>query len=435
MSHLSGLASARVPFLPFLCTFVVGIILGALLFGSPPTSARAGGASAPKAATPTVYKKMNAGQVDNVSAAKTPAANQLLALDASAKFPDVAIPDSIQRRINGTCVAGNAIRAVDTSGNVSCEAVSGGGGWGLGGNGGTNPSTNFIGTTDNTSLALRTNNAERVRILNDGNIGIGTTNPAAKLHVANAQEGLRLQGTASGTANLAYASFYDNGGNRIGYVGDGGAGNVDTYLESDSGNVHLYTATGSALTATQNGRVGVGTESPSAKLHVSTTDTEGIYGETTFAGSGNGVHGKSNYGLASGVFGENTGGGYGVAGRANGGWAMLADGNVRQALDKGGWVKAMAYVQSGGDVIRCFNSQLAPNSVSTPPCGLTVNHEATGMYSVDFGFDVSNRFFVATPGNDVMLISYIAIDPTRVYVVSRNRNGDYTNSTFTFIMY
>jgi hypothetical protein len=47
--------------------------------------------------------------------------------------------------------------------------------WGLTGNSNTNPSSNFIGTTDNVGLGLRTNNTEIVRITEGGNVGISTT--------------------------------------------------------------------------------------------------------------------------------------------------------------------------------------------------------------------------------------------------------------------
>lgn len=40
--------------------------------------------------------------------------------------------------------------------------------WNLTGNSGTNPTTNFIGTTDNQSLILKTNNAEKMRITPEG---------------------------------------------------------------------------------------------------------------------------------------------------------------------------------------------------------------------------------------------------------------------------
>lgn len=42
--------------------------------------------------------------------------------------------------------------------------LGGGTGWGLTGNTGTNPSTHFLGTTDNQALSIRTNNVERMRI-------------------------------------------------------------------------------------------------------------------------------------------------------------------------------------------------------------------------------------------------------------------------------
>ncbi|CAN5739022.1 hypothetical protein BH10BAC2_BH10BAC2_35230 [soil metagenome] len=65
--------------------------------------------------------------------------------------------------------------------------------WKLLGNSGTDPVTQFLGTKDNTALVLRTNNIERLRILNTGNVGIGTTSPLQKLDV-------------SGNINMAYGS-------------------------------------------------------------------------------------------------------------------------------------------------------------------------------------------------------------------------------------
>ena len=51
--------------------------------------------------------------------------------------------------------------------------------WALSGNSSTNPSNDFLGTTDNQDLVVKTNNTERLRVSSKGNIGIATSTPDA----------------------------------------------------------------------------------------------------------------------------------------------------------------------------------------------------------------------------------------------------------------
>ena len=55
--------------------------------------------------------------------------------------------------------------------------------WSLTGNSGTDPATNFLGTTDSQPLNVKTNGMEAMRIDTDGNVGIGTTEPSGKLNI------------------------------------------------------------------------------------------------------------------------------------------------------------------------------------------------------------------------------------------------------------
>jgi len=76
--------------------------------------------------------------------------------------------------------------------------------WLLTGNAGTNPNTNFLGTTDAQPLVIRTNNTERMRVTANGNVGIGTTAPIHRLDV----RGGPTYTTRSWTGNVSL----DNGG-------------------------------------------------------------------------------------------------------------------------------------------------------------------------------------------------------------------------------
>ena len=64
-------------------------------------------------------------------------------------------------------------------------ALIGASGWSLTGNASTNASSNFIGTTDAVDFVVRTTNAERLRVLSGGNVGIGDASPASLFTVGN----------------------------------------------------------------------------------------------------------------------------------------------------------------------------------------------------------------------------------------------------------
>jgi hypothetical protein len=68
--------------------------------------------------------------------------------------------------------------------------------WLLGGNSATDPSKDFLGTTDNTSLVFRTNNKEQMRLDDQGRLAVGTTTVDSTL-------------TVNGTAQIRDSLFVD----------------------------------------------------------------------------------------------------------------------------------------------------------------------------------------------------------------------------------
>ena len=71
---------------------------------------------------------------------------------------------SVQQRISNSCPAGESIQSVSNTGVATCISV-GASGWGLTGNSGTTPGTNFIGTTDNKALEFKVNNNTVMKII------------------------------------------------------------------------------------------------------------------------------------------------------------------------------------------------------------------------------------------------------------------------------
>ncbi len=172
--------------------------------------------------------------------------------------------------------------------------------WLLTGNSGTNPSTNFLGTTDNQALVIRTNNQERMRVLSTGNLLINRTT------LAYATDVFEVQG------NSTYPDAVNGFTDQINGLAVAGLNNAAAGAGTGCG---IF---GSSL---QTGSAGVRGEGSS-----STRGVLGITNNATYAGvqgqnqhiDGDGVVGinaaSSGSGEGTGVFGQTSQGGGAAAG-------------------------------------------------------------------------------------------------------------------------
>ena len=169
------------------------------------------------------------------------------------------------------------------------------------------------------NLAFATNNAERIRIDSNGNLGIGTTSPGEKLDIVGKQ-------IFSGTGTSHYGNpasfntasngdkviFYNNGTSYDGRMGVGSTSNLwlKSYGETaNEGDIEFYAGGSNRAIIKGSGNVGIGTTAPGEKLTVS--------GDGRFSNGSQGTLTiKHNYGYLQPNWGikldgdTNTSGGY-----------------------------------------------------------------------------------------------------------------------------
>ncbi|MEO8147666.1 MAG: tail fiber domain-containing protein [Bacteroidia bacterium] len=237
--------------------------------------------------------------------------------------------------------------------------------WNTNGNSGTNPATNFIGTTDSKAFKIRTNNATRITITNGGNVGIGITNPSAKLDVHS----------TSGT----------RGGNF--YLNTSTSGNVSGINSSAINNAMSGGATGGSFNASASG---------------------GLSSSTGLNSYAQGGH--NNYGILSGVLSANGQAGYGVYGSSSGpggdwgGYFTSDDIGVEAIANStygiGGKFNGTSRgVYAMGRIAGDFNGTQALNITST-----------TNLNNVPFGYSYGIESNMDNPANfdAIGISSYVA---------------------------
>jgi hypothetical protein len=166
--------------------------------------------------------------------------------------------------------------------------------WKVLGNSGTNPTNNFLGTTDNQDLVFKTNNTEKARITAAGNIGIGTNAPGQKLDVQGGNA--RASGEVISTMITGYGQFRAINGNYGSFIRNDGA---DTYMPllTNSGDqygawngfrpIRINNATGDLYFNNSrnyfresDGFVGIGNTNPVTKLDLRGTKAHNAGGGT-----------------------------------------------------------------------------------------------------------------------------------------------------------
>jgi len=239
-------------------------------------------------------------------------------------------------------------------------------------------------------------------------------------------DGYGVQGhSATGVSVAGFSTNYDKTDlNGYGFGTPaamfGGPNGVIGYSKANGGN-------GVSGVGTASGSTGVQGYNLSGGLAVKGAATNG----------GTGVRGQSDSGA-------------GVVGASNTGYAMIAQGNVTQVPTASGWVKAMVYVDPSlpisQQIVRCFNSNLPASEASTPPCGLTATGLSVGVWQVNFGMDVTNRFAILTPtgegtcfdtcphGAIVGEIVAQAVSNVEIYLKYAG-DGTSTNAAFTLILF
>jgi hypothetical protein len=190
--------------------------------------------------------------------------------------------------------------------------------WVTTGNAGTNSTNNFIGTTDNQSFVIRTNNTERMRVLDIGQVVVNNATPFAGDVFSSFAGGTNaaINGYATGSGEAVYG---ENSGTGVGVYGIGVAATgfgVFAYNTNASGTGLIsngnnaaagYAAAGSAGAFTAN-RIGVYSVSLNTNAALSSSGVIGrdAGGTFTMLNGGAGVTGSGGTG-GVGVFAFNSG--------------------------------------------------------------------------------------------------------------------------------
>jgi hypothetical protein len=313
------------------------------------------------------------------------------------------------------------------------------------------------GAHDSSAVIIRTTGTggtitERMRVTATGNVGIGTPTPEHRMSIAggpgwtvdNWGGAVALQNaSAIGWQTNASGNRYGIGHTTAGLAFFRTAGNLGT-----TGSPATYD-----LRIDNNGNVGIGSiginTSFVSKLEIFAQDGMRISGFQPFVTLNDTNSGKQSF--MQGVNGDAvllTNSRAALTLRDVSGNVDI-QGNVTQNRDKFGSVKAMVYVNEGV-IFRCYNGLTGAslqNGTSPDGCGFHVDHPDLGLYFVDFGFQITDRFYsISQKSNDLVAPEFhiinlgsnfheISPNTLRISVFYNDDRETKTNGLFMVIVY
>lgn len=162
--------------------------------------------------------------------------------------------------------------------------------WKLLGNTSTNPTNNFVGTIDGQDLQFRTNNLNRMRIMNSTypTVGIGTTVPVTNLQGNSSVLHVHDGGNSVGS-QLILSTHSTANASRVGSmffaatqaVNERRSAGIESYLTAVSatnvtGDMRFFTNNNNSYTEKMrimaNGNVGIAETNPQQRLHIGSVD-------------------------------------------------------------------------------------------------------------------------------------------------------------------